>query len=238
MNESVNAAICEAFEKGLIGRTTLMANMPCAKEAMELARERGFIDKVGLHINLTAGEALTEAMKHDPVMCDANGEFTADFARNMKTRFWLPPSTRRNVETEIRAQLDRYKELGGTLWHIDSHHHVHTDPSIWNVLKKVIRDYPVNSVRLSRNMYRGGNSLMHIYKSILNTSVRKYCAVRPDLFGSAADCESFFAGTFVPVNDREIEIMVHPVYDDASNLRDASEGSLRELFLIPGQQTH
>ena len=228
-SESVNAAICEAFEKGLAGRTTLMTNMPFAKEAMDLARERGFIDKVGLHINLTSGVALTEEMRHDPVMCDASGKFTADFARNLKTRFFLPAATRKSVEAEIRAQLDRYKELGGTLWHIDSHHHVHTDPSIWSVIKKVIRDYPINSVRLSRNMYRGGNPLMHIFKTILNTSIRKRCCVRPDLFGSAADYEVFFAPTQSPGERYNIEIMVHPVYDSDGKLCDKSMDKFRVL---------
>ena len=71
-------------------------------------------------------------------MCNNAGEYTADFARNMKTRFFLPGSTRLAVEEEIRAQFDRYAELGGTLWHIDSHHHVHTDPSVWRILKRVL----------------------------------------------------------------------------------------------------
>ena len=229
MSESVNAAICEAFEKGLIGRTTLMVNMPYAKEAMELAKERGFIDKVGLHINLTSGTALTEAMRHNPVMCDALGVFTADFARNMKTRFFLPAVTRKNVEAEIRAQLDMYRELGGTLWHVDSHHYVHTDPSIWSVLKKVIRDYPVDSIRLTRNMYRGGNPLMRIYKAFLNVSIRKRCAVRPDYFGSAEDYETFFADTSSPGERYNIEIMVHPVYDSSGKLCDTYMDKFREL---------
>ncbi|MCR5831132.1 MAG: ChbG/HpnK family deacetylase, partial [Lachnospiraceae bacterium] len=179
LNESVNAAICEAFEKGLIDRTTLMVNMPFADEAMKLARENGFADRVGLHVNLTSGRPLTDDMAKEPVMCNSEGEFTADFARNLKTRFFLPIKTRRRVEAEIRAQFEKYAKLGGTLWHIDSHHHVHTDPSIWSPLKKVIRDYPVTSVRLGRNMYKGGNPLMRLYKTMLNASIKKRCEGNP-----------------------------------------------------------
>ena len=54
-SESVNRAICEAFEKGRVNSTTLMANMPAAKEAYELAKKGGFADKVGIHLNITEG---------------------------------------------------------------------------------------------------------------------------------------------------------------------------------------
>ena len=221
MNESVNAAICEAFDKKIIDRTTLLVNMPHAKEAMELAKEKGFADRVGLHLNLTSGRPLTDEMAADPVMCNSIGEYTADFARNMKTRFCLPKETAANVSRELAAQFDEYAKLGGTLWHVDSHHHVHTDPSIWKILKKQLKDRPVTSVRLSRNMYRGGNLLMRIYKMILNASIRKFGKKRRDLFGSMPDYESFTSSNPDIIKDNEIEIMVHPVYDKDGNLCDA-----------------
>ena len=59
LNEIENRAIAEAFEKGLIDRTTLLVNMPFAEDAMRLASEKGFADRVGLHVNLTSGRPLT-----------------------------------------------------------------------------------------------------------------------------------------------------------------------------------
>lgn len=225
----VNAAIAEAFEKKLIDRTTLLANMPHAIEAMLLAEERGFLGCVGVHINLTAGRPLTSQMAEDPVMCNAAGEFTGEFARNMRTRFFLPKATRENIDREMRAQIERYKDLGGTLWHVDSHHHVHTDPSIWSVMKKVIKDYPVTSVRLGRNMYRGGNPLYHIYKMMLNASIRRYCAGKPKYFGSVPDLYDYTYDAVSFCEKHEVEVMVHPVYDNAGKLADTSGGVYREL---------
>ncbi len=229
LNGSVNNAICEAFSSGLIDRTTMLVNMPDAKEGMELAAAGSFVDKVGLHLNLTSGRPLTEGIAKDRVMCDENGEFTAEFARNLKTRFFLPKQTRKNVEAELRAQFDRYADLGGTLWHVDSHHHVHTDPSVWSVLKKVMRDYPVSSVRLGRNMYRGGNPLMHIYKKLFNFSVRKRCRIASDYFGSAADYETFTVKFPDLAENHGVEVMVHPVYDTEGKLADASGGEYLKL---------
>ncbi len=229
MNESVNSAIAKAFSMGLIDRTTMLVNMPSAAEGMEMAQRDSFADKVGLHLNLTSGRPLTECMAKDRIMCNEAGEYTADFARNLKTRFFLPKATRDCVEAELLAQFERYAQLGGTLWHIDSHHHVHTDPSIWGILKKIIRDYPVTSVRLGRNMYRGGNPLMRIYKVILNMSIRRRCTIRSDYFGSAADYGMYTEKKPDPAQKYGVEVMVHPVYDSAGELSDVVGGTYLKL---------
>ncbi len=232
MNENVNAAIAEAFEKGLTDRTTLMVNMPFAKEGAALAKEKGFMDRVGLHINLTSGRPLCDAIAKDPVMCNSGGEFSGDFARSLKTRFFLPKKTAVNVEKEIRAQLDMYKELGGTLWHVDSHHHVHTDPSIWRILKKVLRDYPVTSVRLGRNMISRGKCLNRLYKCLLNSSIGKLNASKCDYFGSANDFKEFEKDHPDLTQKFAVEVMVHPVYDNDGKLSDVIHGSFYELLRL------
>lgn len=222
-SDEINAAIDLAFERGLINRTTLMTNMPAAKSAMDIANKKGYAEKVGIHLNLTQGIPLTEAMSKDLLMCDEKGIFTADFARNLKTRFFLPAKTSKNVEAELRAQLDEYAKLGGTLWHIDSHHHVHTDYSIWRILRKVIKDYPITSVRIGRNMYRGGNVLMRIYKILLNASIRSTFRKKADLFGSKEDYDAYMK-TFDDkksedfIENKSIEVMVHPQFDEKGEL--------------------
>ncbi len=203
--------------------------MPGAQDAMKIAKERGFIDRVGIHINLTSGVPLTKKMRTDRVMCGEDGRFSGDFARSLRTRFFLPKETKNHLESELRAQLDMYRSLGGTLWHIDSHHHVHTDPSVYRVLRKVIRDYPVTSVRLTRNMFRGGNPLMRIYKTFFNMSVRRLCDGDPRYFGSAEDYEEYIKYRPDIAKDHEVEVMVHPVYDSAQNLCDISHGVYRKL---------
>ncbi len=232
MNDKVNSAITDAFDRGLIDRTTLLVNMPCAKKAMDVAKDKEFLERIGLHLNLTSGRPLTDEMAQDPVMCNSAGEFTAEFARNMKTRFFLPKKTRENVERELRAQLDMFGTLGGKLWHVDSHHHVHTDPSVWRILKKVLRDYPIVSVRLGRNMYKGGNPLFHIYKSLLNSSIRKFCIGHPALFGSAEDYKEY-AEEKPDLSERfDVEVMVHPAYDSKGTLSDAYMGEFHELLRL------
>lgn len=44
---SINAAIVQCFEEGLINQTTIMANMPYYEEAVALSMKHGFLIKLG-----------------------------------------------------------------------------------------------------------------------------------------------------------------------------------------------
>lgn len=226
-DRQVNEAICAAFAKGLIHRTTLMANMPYAAEAMDMARQQGFDSKVGIHLNLTEGRPLTDELAANREICDENGCFSADFHRNTFKRFVLPHAATRQIRTELDAQLARYSELGGVLFHIDSHHHVHTDLSVLKALRPLIKKYNVKSIRLGRNLYHGGNKLMRLYKRYLNRELMSYNENQVKYFGSAKDFEKFGADDdFCKKND--IEIMVHPMYGNDRILLD-TDYPLEEL---------
>ena len=84
-SKSVNKAITDCFKQNLINRTTIMVNMPYTEEAVLLAKENGFSDCVGLHINLTEGKALSEECAKSE-LCDENGYFKGTFHIPFKSR--------------------------------------------------------------------------------------------------------------------------------------------------------
>lgn len=223
-SEVVNKAIFECFEKKYIDRTTLMVNMPCAEEAVRKAKELGLSDKIGIHLNLTEGIPLTEPIKKNPLFCDNKGQFTAAFRQSTKYRLYMDSLSKQEVYTELKAQLERYKEFGLTLFHIDSHHHVHTDFPIYSVIKTLSKEYDFSSARLSRNLYRGGNPLNRIYKCWYNASLKKCAGHTSDYFGSSADYKEYISGIDRDkfTNLYEIEIMLHPLYDEKGTLVDTS----------------
>ena len=239
LSADVNKAIVECFEKRYIDRTTVMVNMPCAKAAAEVSRKNGFIDKVGLHINLTQGKPLTEGIAKNPLFCDENGEFNAAFYRNTLLRLHMDKKTMKDMYEEVKAQLDAYKQLGFTLDHIDSHHHVHTNYPVYKVLKKLSKEYHFSSVRLSRNLYLNGSFLINKYKKMYNKKIANICEHPTDYFGSYEDAKVYYSelrGQLgnVPSDDLEesvgkvaeffsrhsVEIMVHPMYSDSVELVD------------------
>ena len=98
----VNRGIVEAHRRGIVTSASLMVEMPGSEEAARLARECPALS-VGLHVRLGDGGRKPAADRSDPVAC------------------------RQSVE----AQLIRFSELMGRMpTHLDSHHHVHTDPSL------------------------------------------------------------------------------------------------------------
>lgn len=47
-SHEVNLGILDGFKRGMLQRTTLMVNMPFADEAVQLAKENGFLRQGGL----------------------------------------------------------------------------------------------------------------------------------------------------------------------------------------------
>ncbi|MDO4189191.1 MAG: ChbG/HpnK family deacetylase [Lachnospiraceae bacterium] len=226
-SQEVNKAIEECFNRGFINRTTIMVNMPYAEEAYEIAEKNGFVDKVGIHLNLTEGVPLTDNIKQNRDFCDENGKFNATFYRSTKKRLYMDGQSVEDITEELKEQLDKYAELGFSLNHIDSHHHVHTNYPVFKALKRLSKGYHFSSIRLSRNLYKGGSKLNRLYKYFFNKSIKKICDSTTDYFGSFKDAVDFFAteyneestsnasekcANFYTEND--LEIMVHPMYKD------------------------
>lgn len=243
-NENVNKAITECFNRGIIGRTTIMTNMPFATEALSLSLKNGFSENVGLHINITEGKPLSDDIKSNPNFCDENGIFNAAFYHNTKQRLKMDNKSIADVEKEIRAQIEAYRELGFTLNHIDSHHHAHTNYPIYLALKNLSKECDFSSIRLSRNLYKNGNFLKNTYKKCYNGMIKKICRSTSDYFGSFLDAAVYFdypegSSSLKDFSDfcnrYNLEIMVHPMYNDENILVDTEmpfekETGLYEAF--------
>lgn len=245
-SESVNRAITECFAKGMIQRTTIMVNMPAADEAAVLAKEQGFVDKVGIHLNLTEGRPLTSDICNNPLLCDEKGNFHAGFQQTVKYRLYMDELTIAQIRKELEAQIEKYLTYGFTLLHIDSHHHVHTNLPVLRALKPLAEKYEFSSIRLSRNLFRGGNPLMRLYKALYNRTLRKLCRITTDYFGSYKDFAAYFSIALPHMETAEhnviknflmkhqLEIMVHPMYDVQGVLVDTDIPLEKEWNLLNG----
>jgi hypothetical protein len=59
LSSAVNEAIMRAFEMGIIDRTSAIANAPYFADACQLAIEKGFENRVGVHFNILEGRAIS-----------------------------------------------------------------------------------------------------------------------------------------------------------------------------------
>ena len=214
-SESVNKAISDCFEKGLINRTTIMVNMPYTEDAADIAKENGFFDKVGLHINLTEGKALSDTCSVSP-LCDENGYFIGKFHIPFKSRLYLPRSIKCAIYAEVEAQINKYIEMGFTLMHADSHNYTHSYFSVYSEVSKLLKKYNFKSTRISRNISSQGFSpLFKIYKDVFNNLIAHLKAAD----GSIIRTEKYFGSVqdFNGCQNKDIvknslELMTHPDY--------------------------
>ena len=217
ISREVNSAICECFSNYMITSTTLMVNMPFCDEAVALSKERGFDERVGIHLNLTSGQPLTEDIRYFKCFCDRDGMFNAAFQKNTATRLRLTREESKAMGKEIEAQLVKYLHYGLPDHHLDSHHHVHTNASVYRELSPLLKKYGIRSVRLSRNMYKKMSCLKALYKKRYNRSLSRSGVFTTDYFGSFKD----FSACHEDLADNSLtEIMVHPMYDSYGKLVD------------------
>lgn len=216
-NENKTRAILAAWKQGIVTRTTAMANMPYFEQAMKMARDEGLVEKVGLHFNLAEGRPLTDELRACRIICDENGELTAGWHRNLKTRLMLPQSAKRAIAAEAKAQMQRFFDCGGRLTHFDSHYHVHTDFSVASAMFPVARQFGFKTTRLSRTLAVEGGVAKHLYKILFNRYAKMSIGVDADEF---TDFEGFAQAYKGLPDSTRVEVMVHPQYDEKGEMVD------------------
>ena len=208
-DENRTRAILQAYKQGLIHTTTAMANMPWFDRAIEMAKETGLAEHVGLHLCLTEGRPLTERIKMCPRFCGADGNFNKVFHLSLGTRLKITLEESRAVAEEATAQMEKYCAAGLPWMHLDSHHHSHTDWSVAQVIVPIAKKMGFASVRRTRNIGLGIGVLNRLYKIFLDAYLVRNIGVETAYFGSYCDV---VADMQKLREDDEVEVMVHPMY--------------------------
>lgn len=217
-SESVNLAITAGFEHNIISSTTIMANMPAFEDACERATLGGFTDRIGIHINITEGHSLTDAIRAFPKFYGTDGVFC--FRRNRN--WYLSPAECAALAEEVGAQIQRCRAIGLALTHADSHHHVHTEPAVFKVIRPVLRDYAIRSLRNSENSSKVPKSIpILLYKKAFNIWLKHSGFKTTDMFSGL---NAFDMSCYLSRDRSECwEIMVHPVYSN-NEIIDSEDG--------------
>ena len=132
ISRGVNDGIVEAAQAGGITSTSLMVNMPASSDAIARARQCSRLS-VGLHFNLTVGNAITgsSSLTHS-----STGEFYS--LSKLLAAASLGMLNESDVERECLAQIDRMTSAGFPPTHLDSHRHVHTHPAIYPAVMRAV----------------------------------------------------------------------------------------------------
>lgn len=205
MTESCTNAIIKAFSEKKITSTTILANGYYFDRAIKLIFVNNLQYKVGVHLNLTYGEPLTENIKRDRFFCDETGIFHGKINKNKS----LSNLQKELVFNELTAQIKRVRDAGVPITHCDSHHHIHTAPNITAITIKVLKASNIKKIRISRNI---GNIpfTKKLIKDLYNKFLLSKGFTSTSLFGSIEDVES----NILLKSSKSLEIMVHPDFSN------------------------
>ena len=144
LTEGVNRAIIDGHRNGIITSTTLMANSAAFDSAVAAGLAAPALG-IGVHLNLTQGRPVSAA-SHIPSIVTPEGSFYPTpgvLARRVLTR----KAKLRDIESELRSQIEKVASAGIRITHLDSHKHIHVLPAIFNVVLKLACEYRIDCVR-------------------------------------------------------------------------------------------
>ncbi len=146
MSREVNDATFDLIDQGLISSSTIMSNAPAFEDAVHRAQDYPQVS-FGVHLNLTQFAPLSDPNRLRPLLND-DGEF-----QNPLNLSALNRDVATAILDEWTAQVQRVREAGVNVSHIDSHHHVHTLWALLRVVKELQKRLDITRVRATKTLF-------------------------------------------------------------------------------------
>ena len=176
-SSSVNHAIIEAHDRGILTSTSLMVTGAAFDEAVALAKARPAL-AVGLHLVLTCGQSVLSP-RQIPHLVDSAGHFS-NRAILAGLRYQTSRAARRELPLEICAQLEKFRTTGLALSHVDGHLHLHAYPIVLRHLVRLADEFQIRVIRLPyedlrMNLHLDRDRLVDkLIRSVIFTALRRY----------------------------------------------------------------
>lgn len=147
MAPSVNEAVIEAHSHGVLTSASLMVNGAAFEDAVLRARQTPSL-AVGLHLALVRGKA-TLPPRQIPHLVDEQGRF-GNHPVGAGCRYYFTSRLHAEIESEVRAQIERFLATGLVLDHLDGHLNIHLHPTVFDIVVRLSDEYPIPALRVPR----------------------------------------------------------------------------------------
>lgn len=152
ISEAVNRGIVDAYDRGIVTSTSLMATGPAFSHAARLARSRPDL-AVGVHLVLTEHRPLTGAAAARSLV-ERDGAFAPHALRLLRKQLRHGISLP-EVRRELEAQIRRVRAAGVRISHLDGHQHVHVLPGVAAIVAELAVEHEIRAVRYPAERIRG-----------------------------------------------------------------------------------
>ena len=141
----VNEAVEIAHRDGILSAASLMVGGSAVADAVSRAERLPHL-RVGLHLVLVEGRPVSPP-REIPDLVRPDGTFRDDMVR-MSVEMGASARIRRQVETEIAAQFEAFRQTGLGLDHVNAHKHFHLHPMIGRLVIAIGRDFGMPALRV------------------------------------------------------------------------------------------
>ena len=222
ISKGVNEAIFKAYNEGVLNSASLMVNQKYATDALKLHEKMPNLN-LGLHVNLT-NEYPAAKPEDISLLVDKTGKFKNGFLKLFLLSLFRPRKFKQQVRTEVEAQILKAQKLGASIYHIDSHRHVHMIPSIFDVFEEMMEKYNIKKTRVMNEnvfmtlktnkdkswLFDGGiikYALLLLFSMINSYKSKTYFYT---MLYTCKLSKDKFASVHIPKGYDSVEVMIHP----------------------------
>ena len=209
VTHSVNAATIKALDAGLVNSASLMVPCPWFPEIADYAKSHPAVD-FGLHLTLTSERVYYRwgpVVSKDkvPSLVDENGYFHHDWNATTK----INP---KEVEQELRAQIERAYAMGVRPTHLDSHQYrlIENGKDLFEVFIRLAHEYKL-PVFVTRDWFADHHYLESSLSSadiVLDHTVTISPSVPPEKWGD------FYRTALKNLQPGVTEFVIHLAFAD------------------------
>lgn len=134
-----NKAVLEGYVNGFLTCASLSVNTKYFDDAINNVLSDCQDLSVGICLNITRGNALTDV----PLLTDESGAFNSGFTYLLKNK---SAELLGQIEQEFRAQIERFITYKKPV-HINSLDDIHSIPYIFNLTAKLAKEYNIKFIR-------------------------------------------------------------------------------------------
>jgi predicted glycoside hydrolase/deacetylase ChbG (UPF0249 family) len=145
LTDGVNDGIFTAHEGGILTSASIFANGPATADAIQRSQTHPSLG-IGAHLTLVDGTPAL-APWHVPTLVTDDGRFHSSWkpfiVACLRGQISLD-----EVERELTTQINRLRQAGLELTHLDTHKHVHVYPPIFRIVARLAVRFGIRVVRV------------------------------------------------------------------------------------------
>lgn len=205
-SRGVNYGIIDSYRLGVLTSTSIMAGMPGFDHAVTLAKENPELG-VGVHLTLTFGSTCTNGLE----VIAKNNHFNYVDPRETN-KLIIDPA---EIEQELTAQLEKVYAAGIQPTHLDSHHHVHKEKGVQEIVQHLARKYKL-PLRWGYATQNKISDISHVDKLIMDFD-EVVEQVKVPLNKESSDLKCYIKQLIQEIlesSGQVVELMTHPGYVD------------------------